>query len=307
MIKVFGHYSPDTDATCSAIAWAWYLNEYTDHDATAYVLGDLNNETKFVLNQFNYDAPPILDTLASGDSVAIVDTNNPQELPENLSDTTIVSIIDHHKLVGGLSTDAPLTITMRPVAATGTIIYDLITAAGADIPDPIKGLLLSAIISDTLAFRSPTTTDHDQVVAKSLSDNLNLNIDEHAERMFAAKSDISNISDDELIALDSKKCAVGDKNLRISVVETTDPAVVLDRQAGVVAAIEKCIATNSDTDEVLFFVIDILNQNATALTYNELTKQIVSASFAVTDAGDTVTLPGVVSRKKQILPALKLA
>jgi manganese-dependent inorganic pyrophosphatase len=124
--------------------------------------------------------------------------------------------------------------------------------------------------------------------------------------MFAAKSDISSFSDTGLIKLDSKKYNVGDKNFRVSVVETTNVETVLARKAGIITAIKECVAEEEDIDDVLFFIVDILNENATVLTYNNLTKQVISASFGVAVEGETEVLPGILSRKKQILPALKL-
>jgi manganese-dependent inorganic pyrophosphatase len=124
--------------------------------------------------------------------------------------------------------------------------------------------------------------------------------------MFEAKSDISSFTDSGLVKLDSKKFAVGDKNLRVSVIETTKPAMVLDRKTGIIAAIREIIAAESDVDDVLFFIVDILKEEATALTYNELTAAIISKSFDVRVEEDTEVLPGIVSRKKQILPALKI-
>lgn len=306
MIKVFGHLSPDTDATASAIVWAWHLREHTTQDATAYVLGDLNSETSYVLSRFGVDTPDLLPTLTPGESVVIVDTNNPQELPDNINEMGIVTLIDHHKLVGGLTTDVPIDITTRPVACTATIIFDLIAQDSSALPTHISGLILSAIISDTLGFRSPTTTPHDKDVAERLAQALNLDIETFAQELFAAKSDISGFSDSGLIKLDSKKYDVGDKNFRVSVLETTDPAAVLERKAGIIAAITECVATETDVDEVLFFIVDILKEEATVLTYNELTKHIVERSFGVTVETDTEVLPGIVSRKKQILPALTL-
>jgi manganese-dependent inorganic pyrophosphatase len=306
MIKVFGHLSPDTDATCSAIVWAWYLNDNTANDATPYILGELNSETAFVLNRFEITTPELLTTLAAGEKVAIVDTNNPQELPENINEATILTLIDHHKLVGGLTTETPPTITIRPLACTATVIYDLLTAEGVDLPNHIKGLILSAILSDTLEFRSPTTTPHDKDVAEKLAKELGIELNQLANEMFAAKSDISNFTDMGLIKLDSKKYQVGDKNFRVSVLETTNPETVLARQAGIIDAITTCVAEEHDVDDVLFFIIDILKEEAIALTYNDLTKQIVSASFGVAVESDTEVLPGIVSRKKQILPALTL-
>ena len=306
MIKVFGHLSPDTDATGSAIIWAWYLNTHTGADATPFVQGDLNTETAFVLNHFKVATPARLPALIAGESVVVVDTNNPQELPENINETNLVQLIDHHKLVGGLTSDVPTEITLRPLACTATVIYDLMDIAAADLPSEIAGLVLSCILSDTLAFRSPTTTPHDQDVAETLANTLGISITEYADMMFAAKSDISMFTDSGLIKLDSKKFEVGTKNLRVSVIETTTPETILARKVGIIHAIETCITEENDIDDVLFFIVDILREEATVLTYSDLTKEIIQNSFGVTVTSDTEVLPGILSRKKQIIPALKL-
>ena len=304
MIKVFGHKAPDTDTTCCAVLWAWYLNTHTTTKATPYVLGDLNKETQFVLNKWKVSAPMLLESVGKDDEVVIVDTNNPQELFENINEATIVAIIDHHKLVGGLETKAPLTMTIRPLASTASVIHDLI--GEVKLPEDMAGLMLSCILSDTLEFRSPTTTPHDKMIAEKLAIQLGVKISDYAAEMFAAKSDVSDYTDAGLIHLDSKKFEVGDKNLRVSVVETTTPKTILDRKKSIVAAIEKMVADESDTDDVLFFVVDILKEEATVLTYNDLTTKIIEASFGVKVASDTTILPGIVSRKKQIIPALKI-
>ena len=306
MIKVFGHLSPDTDATGSAIIWAWYLNEHTSNDAQAFVLGELNTETQFVLSHWKMPTPKLLESITAGEGVTIVDTNNPQELPENIAEANIIEIIDHHKLVAGLETNLPPTITMRPLACTATIIYDLMGEQTETMPTEIAGVMLSCILSDTLEFRSPTTTPHDKDVAEKLAEKLGINIQEYAAEMFAAKSDVSSFTDSGLIKLDSKKFELGDKNLRVSVIETTTPATVLERKDGIVSAITETIAAEGDVDEVLFFIVDILKEEATVLTYNDLTKEIIEKSFAVAVEGDTEVLPGIVSRKKQILPSLKI-
>lgn len=306
MIKVFGHISPDTDATGSAIVWAWYLNTYTTLDAEAFVLGTLNSETQFVLNRFNIATPAVLESVTPEDQIVIVDTNNPQELFENINEAQIVQIIDHHKLVGGLETQVPIEITMRPLASTASVIYDQLGEHTEDLPEDIAGLILSCILSDTLEFRSPTTTPHDKDIAQKLAQKLGIDISAYAQEMFAAKSDISGFSDIGLVKLDSKKFDVGDKNFRVSVVETTSPETVLARMDGILDAIESLKKEESDIDDVLFFIVDILKEEATVLTYNDLTKQIIGSSFGVTVEGRTEVLPGIVSRKKQILPALKI-
>jgi manganese-dependent inorganic pyrophosphatase len=306
MIKVFGHLSPDTDATTAAIVWSWYLNEHTGSQATPYVLGELNSETSFVLQRFGFVVPELLPPLTAGESVIVVDTNNPQELPENINEMNLLALIDHHKLVGGLTTETPTEITIKPLACTATIMYDMMEAKSITIPDNIAGLMLSAILSDTLGFRSPTTTPHDKDVAEKLANMLGIDITAYADEMFATKSDISSFTDTGLIKLDSKKYNIGDKNFRVSVIETTNAATVLARKTGIVEAIKTCVAEEEDVDDVLFFIIDILNENATVLTYNDLTKQVIGASFGVAVETDTEVLPGILSRKKQILPALKL-
>ncbi|HTH93125.1 MAG TPA: manganese-dependent inorganic pyrophosphatase [Candidatus Paceibacterota bacterium] len=305
MIKVFGHMSPDTDTTGCAVLWAWYLNAHTTNEATPYVLGTLNKETAFVLNRWGVEEPALLESISEDDKIVIVDTNNPQELFANINDASIVQIIDHHKLVGGLTSKEPIDITIRPLASTATVIHDLIGEHVATLPDEMAGIMLSCILSDTLAFRSPTTTPHDKGVAEQLAKKLGLDINSYADELFTAKSDVSDFTDTGLLHIDSKKYPVGDKNFRISVVETTNPSEILAREEGIVNAIKDLVAEENDIDDILFFVIDILKEEATVFTYNQLTKDLVSASFGVSATKNTETLPGVVSRKKQILPVLK--
>lgn len=306
MIHVFGHLSPDTDATGSAIIWAWYLNEHTGQEAAPFVLGELNTETRFVLNYFSTPAPELLPNLIAGSEIVIVDTNNPQELPSNISELSLTQLIDHHKLVGGLTTELPAHITIRPLACTATVMHDLMGLDCTTLPRHIAGLMLSCILSDTLAFRSPTTTPHDKDVAEKLATALGIDLTTYANQMFAAKSDVTMFSDAGLITLDSKKYEVGGKNFRVSVIETTTPETILARKDGIIAAIVDCVTSENDVDDVLFFIVDIFREEATVLTYSELTKQIITASFGVTVSNDTEVLPGILSRKKQILPALKL-
>jgi manganese-dependent inorganic pyrophosphatase len=304
MIKVFGHLSPDTDATGSAIVWAWYLSNHTGVEATPFVLGELNKETEFVLSRWNVESPALLESVSAEDSVVIVDTNNPQELFSNINEADIIQIIDHHKLVGGLSTEGPIDITLRALASTASVIYDLI--GDEELPEHIAGILLSCILSDTLEFRSPTTTPQDKDIAEKLAQQLDVDIAQYASEMFAAKSDVSSFTDSGLIKLDSKKFAIGDMNVRVSVIETTNPETVLERKDGIVSAIKEVVDSESDVDEVLFFIVDILKEEATVLTYNAAVKDIIEKSFSVTVESDTEILPGIVSRKKQILPSLKL-
>ena len=304
-IKVFGHKSPDTDSTGSPIIWAWYLSEERGTPARAVLLGEPNTEAAFVLKHWGLPKPEIIADVAAGDEVVIVDTNNPAELPASVNDAKILGIIDHHMLVGGLKTKTPIDVTIRPLACTATILHDLIGTDIAKAPKAVKGAMLSCILSDTLEFRSPTTTAHDRAVAEKLAADLGVSIPAFAAEMFAAKSDVSAFSDAELLRMDSKEYNVAGKELRVSVLETTAPKVVLDRKASLMKSMET-VAKEDGADQVLLFVIDILREEATLLVPNDLVKRLAEASFGATVTGDTVVLPGLMSRKKQIIPALRL-
>jgi len=297
VLQVFGHKSPDTDSTGSPIIWAWYLSEIQGIPAQANLLGEPNNEALFMLQHWQLDKPEIISEVAPGAPVVIVDTNNPAELPDVINQADIRAVIDHHKLVGGLETKAPIDITIRPLACTATIMHDLMGADAAKMPRAVKGAMLSCILSDTLAFRSPTTTDHDRALAEALAEELSVNLSEYSAQMFAAKSDVSAFSDVELLRMDSKSFPVGDQTLRVSVLETTAPHVVLARKAALMAAMGP-VALEDNVDQVLLFVVDILAEEATLLVPNEAVKSIAEKSFDVCVDGDSVVLPGVMSRKK---------
>ncbi|QYZ70174.1 manganese-dependent inorganic pyrophosphatase [Neotabrizicola shimadae] len=305
MIKVFGHKSPDTDSTGSPIIWAWYLTEVKGTPAKPVLLGEPNTEAAFVLKHWGLDKPEIISDVAADDTCVIVDTNNPAELPPSINDAKVVGIIDHHMLVGGIKTKTPIDITIRPLACTATILHDLMGADLAKAPKAIKGAMLSCILSDTLEFRSPTTTPHDKAVAEKLAADLSISIPEFAARLFEAKSDVSAFSDAALLRMDSKEYNVDGTELRVSVLETTAPKVLLDRKASLMASMP-AVAKEDGADQVLLFVIDILKEEATLLVPNDLVKKIAEASFGCTVKGDTVVLPGIMSRKKQIIPALKV-
>ena len=303
MIKVFGHTAPDTDSTGSPIIWAWYLNEVRKTPAQAVLQGEPNTEALWMLNRWSLDKPQIIADVAEGDQCVVVDTNNPAELPANLDKAEVIEIIDHHLLAGGIKTRQPINITVRPLASTATIMHDLIGDDMARAPQAVKGAMLTCILSDTLEFRSPTTTAHDRAVAEKLAADLGVNIADYAAEMFAAKSDVSAFAEDALLRLDSKEYELGGKQLRISVLETTAPQVLLARKDALLAAMP-AVAAADGADQVLLFIVDILREEATLLVPNDFVRQVAERSFGVTVTGDSVVLPGIMSRKKQIIPVL---
>ena len=300
---VFGHKSPDTDSTGSPIIWAWYINEMKGGQAEAVLLGEPNTEAAFILKRWDIPKPRIIADVDDAQACVIVDTNNPAELPANINRADVRAIIDHHKLAGGLETRSPIDITIRPVACTATIMHDLMGEDATRMPDRMKAVMLSCILSDTLEFRSPTTTPRDRQVAEALAHRLGLSIPDYAAEMFAAKSDVSSFSDAQLLRMDSKEYAIDGTRFRVSVLETTSPATVLERKAGLIETMAQ-VAAEDGVDQVLLFVVDILNEQSTLLVPNDLVRGVAARSFGAETGGDSVVLPGVVSRKKQIIPNL---
>ncbi len=302
---VFGHKSPDTDSTGSPIVWAWYLNEIKGIPAKPVLLGEPNTEALFVLDKWNLEKPEILTELEADTKVVIVDTNNPAELPDNINDADITGIIDHHRLVAGLETRGPIEINIQPLACTATIMYKMIGKDWAQAPRGVKAAALSCILSDTLEFRSPTTTQEDRAIAHDIAQDLGVDITDYATEMFAAKSDVSSFSEAELLRMDSKGFDLDGTNLRVSVLETTSPAPLLERKDALMAEMPK-VAEADGAAQVLLFIVDILKEEATLLVPNDMVKHIAEQSFGAEVSGDTVVLPGVMSRKKQIIPNLKM-
>lgn len=306
MLKVFGHLNPDTDSVSAAIVYAWLLNEQ-GQEATSYILSKPNKEALYVLERFGFKKPESLQFLVEGDEVVLVDTNNPAELPDGMAFVTIKEIVDHHKLVGGFATAEPPIITIRPVACTMTVIWHRMQELGVvDIPEDIACLMLAAIVSDTLKFTSPTTTQEDKDLAKKLAEIAKVDVEELAAEMFAAKSDLTGMSARDLLLSDSKVFDMGLKKIRISSLETTDTLPALKMEAEIIADAE-VLKQEEGLDGLFFFIVDILNSSATLLLVSDFEKEAAQKAFGAITEGNRMVLPGVVSRKKQMVPPLEKA
>ncbi len=304
-LKVIGHINPDSDTVCSPIAYAWYLSNKKDTHAKAFIAGPLNKETAFILNHFGIETPEILKHFTADDKVIIMDTNNPDELLPGFEKAKIRGIIDHHKLVGGLQTEEPLMMVTEPIACTATIAWHIMQREGhTDIPKEIAGIMLCAILSDTLKFTSPTTTEQDKKAAQELAHICGEDIDSLAENMFAAKSDLTGMSLRDILTVDSKVFEFGGKKVRLSVLETTKPENALQ----MIPALENemtAMRHEEKLDHTFFFVVDILNTQAHLIVTTEEERLVAEEAFDAKFEGESLLLPGVVSRKKQIIPALE--
>lgn len=306
MAKIaIGHMNPDTDTVCSPLAYSWFLNDKFNLGIEAYVSGKLNKETQFVLQKFGLETPKVLEKFAEGDEVTLLDTNNPDELIGGIESAKIVEIVDHHKLIGGLTTNEPLKVFMKPVACTATLVWQIMNSSGVtELPKEIAGIMLCAILSDTLKFTSPTTTEEDKKAAEELKSICKEDIDKLADAMFAAKSDLSGMTNKDILTVDSKVFPMGDKEVRISVLETTNPQNALGIKSDLVEEMIS-IKKSEKSDHFFFFVIDILKSEATLLVTDDSEKKIAEEAFGMRFNDDVLMLPGVVSRKKQIVPQLE--
>ena len=305
-IKVIGHKGPDTDTVCSAISFAWFLTNKKNKKAEPFILGKLNKETEFVLKKFRIETPQQLDKFNSGDKVAIVDTNNIDDLPKSIKESEIVEIIDHHKLCSGLATSFPIPVTIRPVAATATIIWQKMKKEKVveKVPHEIVGIMLSAILSDTLKFTSPTTTDEDKKAVEEISEICGEDVDKLCEEMFEAKSDLSGMDAKDILLVDSKVFEAKGKKVRYSVLETTDPKKAVSMKEKLIDAM-KIIKEEEKLEYLFFFAVDILKSKSILITLTDEEKKIAEKAFSKRFDGDTLDLPGVVSRKKQMIPSIE--
>ncbi len=308
MIKVIGHKAPDTDSTVSAIIYSFFLNNVKNKQSAPFIAGEPNKEAKFVLDFLKVETPEILTKLNPEDDFAIVDTNNPEELIEGYNEANLISIVDHHKLVGGLKTDKPISVTIRPFGCTATILFKLFEKFNfTDLPKDIAGLILAGILSDTLKFTSPTTTDEDKKVAQKMSEITNIDIDDFAQKMFDAKSDLSGMSAKDILLSDSKVFEMGGKIIRISVLETTKPENALSMKSEITTTARE-LKQEQNLDGLFFFVVDILNTLSHLIIIDEFEKQIAQKAFGNFEgSNDTVELKDVVSRKKQMVPNIEKA
>lgn len=305
-LKIIGHINPDTDSTCSPIVYAWYLREYMEVDAMPFLSGEPNKEALFVLEKFGIEKPEIISEFTEDDTLVIIDTNNPDELLPGYDKAEIVEIIDHHKLAG-LTTNAPVEITMIPLACSATVLWEVMGGGDdLDLPKDIAGLMLSAILSDTLKFTSPTTTERDIEVAEKLAVISGIDVEVYAEEMFAAKSDLTGMSAKDIILSDSKVFDFPEKKTRVSVLETTAPKGAFALKREIESAIKE-LKSEEDIDMLFFFVVDIVKNESTLLCFEVEEQFVASRAFNASFDANEMILEGVVSRKKQMVPALEKA
>ena len=297
-ILTFGHKSPDTDAICSAIVMA-EMQKMKGFDVEAVRLGELNKETQYVLNYFNVETPRLIDSVAEGQEVILVDHNEFQQSVDGIEKAKITSVVDHHR-ISNFVTSEPLFYFAQPVGCTSTILYQICTMNKMEITSQMAGLMLSAIISDTLLLKSPTSTIVDEKAIKELAQIANIDVDTYGLEMLKAGTDLDDYSEEELIELDAKEISKNDVKVIIAQVNTVSIEDVFKRQEKLEKAIKKTIQEKGLNLFVLA-ITDILNSNSELLVLGDRI-DIIEKTCKIDN--NRTFLPGVVSRKKQILPMI---
>lgn len=300
-VLIFGHKNPDTDTICSAIAYA-DLKTQLGFNVEPVRLGSVNGETQFALDTFQAEAPRLVETVANEvKGVILVDHNERQQSANDIEQVEVLEVIDHHR-IANFETSGPLYYRAEPVGCTATILNKMYKENGKTISKNIAGLMLSAIISDSLLFKSPTCTEQDVAAARELAEIAGVDVEKYGLDMLKAGADLSQKTIAELISLDAKEFSMGSSKVEIAQVNAVDVNDVLSRQAEVEAALNNIIATKG-LDLFVFVVTDILNSDSVALALGSKTDAVEKA-YNVTLENNTALLKGVVSRKKQIVPVL---
>ncbi|MFQ3546046.1 manganese-dependent inorganic pyrophosphatase [Halobacillus rhizosphaerae] len=298
---IFGHKSPDTDTICSAIVYS-DLKKALGHDTEPVRLGEINGETQYALEHFSVEAPRLVNTVANEvEQVILVDHNERQQSVDDIEDVQVTEVIDHHR-IANFETKGPLYYRAEPVGCTATILNKMYKENGKEVSKTMAGLMLSAIISDSLLFKSPTCTDEDKQAAEELAEIAGVDAEQFGLEMLKAGADISDKSADQLISLDAKEFQMGDKKVEIAQVNTVDTNDVLARKSELEESINQAVS-NKNLDLFLLVVTDILSNNSTVVAVGGETDAVAQA-FGVTLDGNQAVLEGVVSRKKQIVPPL---
>lgn len=297
---IFGHKNPDTDTIASALVME-DLQKELGNDVQAARLGDVSDETQFALDYFKVQAPALLETPLKDKDVILVDHNEFQQSADDITDATITMVVDHHR-ISNFETAAPLYYRAEPVGCTTTILKKMYEENGIEIKPEIAGLMISAIISDTLLFKSPTCTEQDKQACEALAKIANVDLNEYGLEMLKAGASVKGKSPEFLLNMDAKSFNMGDKVVRIAQVNTVDVNEVLEIQEEVENEINAIIA-KEQYDLFVFVITDILNSDSTAIVLGK-EQQVVTKAFNTELNGNVAVLPGVVSRKKQVVPPI---
>ena len=302
IVYVFGHQAPDTDAICSSIIAANLEKEMGNiNQVIACSLGEPNKETKFALEYFGFQPPTLITKASEADEVILVDHNNPGQSAKDIKQAKVVKIIDHHG-IAGFSSPEPIFILTEPVGCCCSVLYKLYKDNDIPITKNIAGLMLSAIISDTVLLKSPTTTQRDIKAANKCAKIAGVNLEEYGKKLLTKGTEISDISDHDLVFQDSKEFPVGDEKIQISQINSYDTKEPLDRKEGIKKEMQTYMNKHKEIKLFVFDILDIYNMDSYAIVIGPRKKAVETAYHVEIGEDDVVFLKKVASRKKQLYP-----
>jgi len=301
---IFGHRNPDTDSICSALAYA-ELKSRIGADVEAVRLGPVTAETQFALDTFGAEAPRLIDSVAGqAAEVILVDHNERQQSVADIGAVRIAEVIDHHR-VANFETSAPLYFRSEPVGATATIVFTMYREKGVEISPSIAGLLLSAILADTLLLKSPTCTAEDVAAATELAAAAGVDLETYGLDMLRAGASVADVPIARLVGMDAKEFSMSGAKVQVAQVNVVDVDDVLSRQAELETALQG-IVDEKGLDLLLFVVTDVLNGDSVGVALGPRA-EVVESAYGVTLRANRAHLKGIVSRKSQIVPVLTQA
>ena len=298
-VLIFGHKNPDTDTITSSLVMA-NLEKKLGRDVEACALGEPNKETQYVLNYLGIDAPRVIDSIPDGSDVILVDHNNPKESIENLDKLNILKVVDHHCIY--LNTSYPLYYRAEPVGCTETILYKMYKEYNVEVDKQIATLMMSAIISDTLLFKSPTCTEEDVKAVKELAKIADIDYEKYGMDMLKAGTDLSSFSIEEILNLDAKEVNFKSTKAIINQVNTASIPDVMEMKAELEEGMNSVIEEKG-LDLFILLITDIVNSNSQVIALGK-DAHLVEKAYNVTLEDNTALLKGIVSRKKQVIPVV---
>ena len=299
---IFGHTTPDSDSIVGALSLS-YLKNQLGEDTIPTRQGDINPETAFILERFAYAAPE-LKTEVAGEDVYLIDFSDMAQSPKDIKEANILGIVDHHKL-GDLTTAAPLECWIRPVGCSNTIVKQMFDYHGVEIPKELAGMMLCAILSDTVIFKSPTCTKEDTKACKELAQIAQIeDYKALGMEMFIVKSDVLSATSRELVLRDFKDFNMGGNTIGVGQLEVVDLSVFDTMKADLKEEM-KNLKEEGGRHSVLLLLTDIMQEGSQLLVVSDEAEKIENAFDVKLDSDDQVWLEGVMSRKKQIIPFLE--
>ena len=300
-IYIIGHKSPDLDSVAAAISYANFKNKQENTDAyVSAITEDVNQVTKFVLDKFNLETPEILQN-ASGKKIILVDHNEFSQAPEGISQAEIIEILDHHKL--NFKYDQPITVNIKPWGAACSILAQMYFDNNIKIDKNLAGLMLSAILDDTVITKSPTCADKDKELIEKLASLAGISDwQAYGFEMFKIKSSVKDFTDLEIIKNDFKDFDFKAGKFGIGQVETVDLSEFDAREQDLLEAMEK-IQRQENYHSIILFLTDIINEGSRFLIVSNNIKEVGEALGQKLENNKTY-IPGIMSRKKQVVPLI---